>query len=1515
MSQIGSPPSETGSLAAFLVSTLPDSERQLLRAGAVLRYITRDLAKLTTGNAAAADRLVKHPLLQAARTGRGAEAWTMPDPLRRALLREWDGAASAWERISRLGDELESIYASLATDATRADGLKRLEAMFERALKRKAVAVGSAHDLLRLLDEWPVNENSESRALRDKLTPRLRRHSRALRDREATEGYFKRDFERRVVKLLLDDGDRWLLHLHAPGGRGKSMFLKNLLGRNCPRRDIPVAWIDFDHIDRLGVNTTQPWRLLLTLARQLDTQLPHSPFQYMLGSYGHLRAALHAEALPRQGSALAIEEEGQVDELVLQAATEVPRKFRTELATALDKGLVIIAVDTVENVQHADGANLDQVLAALAEVRHGGGAGIGDLGVPGLRVIVSGRFDLGSEVVVADGSLHPRSAEFREHFLGPKTERTSVSSINVLLGKQSISLELPPFSEAEASHYLAKLKLPEDVAQAIIRRSSGNALKLALFREYVEQRPSVTAEEIDSWQSVELAYLVTRVVDRIADGLVQWMLRWGALLKVLTKEGVDQIIWPALEELVEHGGRYDDASTDKMPTPGPGVVRWRLPSTFDVTRPSAADEAWAKLLRYAARSSWVSTIEDIPNALVFHPEVRDPLRNLLRSEGNPVFDDIHRRAFAYWQGVAPGASGRARAEALRGMIFHAYELASDPSYGDSVWSSLLNDRSLSRSDRSEVSDELLAVAARLKESGRDLPSLDALGLAHLERGEQLVHEACAGGRSVDEAALSTHRYGITPGIRISEARRATFLDAAMDLTLGLVEEAWKDLDTALHHPESAHRRAQASLELIAKWAQRLTPPAEAIKTARLLADATVDSQLFQTAALPLARGLLATEKWTQALEVAQQAEAAELVARALVGLGRANEVLVSPSSPTLQRAEAALLDLRPARALRELVDGTGRAVSEVAGPTVSLLRGEAHALRRENDPARAALSEAASGSDPVVALEATLFLARLMAVTGDRQLAVAILMRSPQRPDPVANIRAQALVAVVNRDEISAGSDRTIRDAYDALARLAWVPPSVRVELEVARLCVLGPEPEFLEDLAQALGVIDGAAARLRALRWLAEVPAPRVPHDVSLARPLRSLTDVVLDPRETAATLLLARAELERVLGDELRAREVLDILSTFEVDDSEPLRLSVEDARHRLAEDATGWVSFVLDTDHDLEFTPSSPDDAMVVQISAVDDGSVLVVESRLAGLDGERVEVSDPLLKDGPYALAGASDAIFEVLGNGLALPSVDERLLSMAEPVLQLDIRDDAAARWPWELARPFGHPLIPINRRGCVIRAARRTARTRSKGHVASPEAYVAVLNDRKTFSHVTNLLMELYGALSRAVPGTPYELMAGASLSHPNRRIVHLVADPVERRRGPALELTSGDHLTPERLATAIDPRLPTLLILDLVLAPSGSLAAEQLMLANDFCWNLVRNAPDLSVLCGVFTDSGDHLDRLQLLLDGLRDARPLSDVVGRLQRFSFESHSPYLRDCYSLSTDAPQQVFHLGGG
>jgi hypothetical protein len=252
------------------------------------------------------------------------------------------------------------------------------------------------------------------------------------------------------------------------------------------------------------------------------------------------------------------------------------------------------------------------------------------------------------------------------------------------------------------------------------------------------------------------------------------------------------------------------------------------------------------------------------------------------------------------------------------------------------------------------------------------------------------------------------------------------------------------------------------------------------------------------------------------------------------------------------------------------------------------------------------------------------------------------------------------------------------------------------------------------------------------------------------------------------------------------------------------------------------------------------------------------------------------------------------------------------------VLALEIHDDVAARWPWELAQLGGHRLLPsLSAGGTMVRTGGRFP-IQGDDWVFSPQVYVGLLNERKDRGDLVGLLQDLYGRTAELVLGQPFDLIEkGLAGPWPDVRLVHLVATPVERRRAPALQLSSEDHLTPERLARALDRLQPTLLILDLVLQSSDSEAAEQLMLANAFCWHVVRNADDLSVLCGTFGGGNDRLEHLQLLVDGLREGRPLGGLVGDLQRHQAMlpgGRNP-LRDCVSLTTDAVHRRFQLGRG
>jgi len=99
------------------------------------------------------------------------------------------------------------------------------------------------------------------------------------------------------------------------------------------------------------------------------------------------------------------------------------------------------------------------------------------------------------------------------------------------------------------------------------------------------------------------------------------------------------------------------------------------------------------------------------------------------------------------------------------------------------------------------------------------------------------------------------------------------------------------------------------------------------------------------------------------------------------------------------------------------------------------------------------------------------------------------------------------------------------------------------------------------------------------------------------------------------------------------------------------------------------------------------------------------------------------------------------------------------------------------------------------------------------------------------------------------------------------------------------------------------------------VLSPSDYDAAEQLMIANAFCWHLVRNAPEVSVLCGVFGGANDRLGSLRQLTAHLLAGDTLAATVGDLQRNRplLPGGRHPLRVFVSLSTATPHQRFRVG--
>ena len=141
-------------------------------------------------------------------------------------------------------------------------------------------------------------------------------------------------------RLLAGQGPR-VLHLHAPGGRGKTMELRWLIARQLvPERRpadgpfgagrVPCVKLDFDFLDPVNA-TRNPWLVLLEAAAQLNQQLPEAAFNEFLEQYGWATPLLRRRNTDSSRVAAASKRlAGQRDRL----ADTVPRRFAKRLAEA-----------------------------------------------------------------------------------------------------------------------------------------------------------------------------------------------------------------------------------------------------------------------------------------------------------------------------------------------------------------------------------------------------------------------------------------------------------------------------------------------------------------------------------------------------------------------------------------------------------------------------------------------------------------------------------------------------------------------------------------------------------------------------------------------------------------------------------------------------------------------------------------------------------------------------------------------------------------------------------------------------------------------------------------------------------------------------------------------------------------------------------------------------------------------------------------------------------------------------
>lgn len=637
------------SLADVQRLLLPESWQRALRVCAASEVLTTDLfdsvlRRYAQPEAPQLADLAKQGLIEA--LSGTPTRWRVPRAEATRWMRDWNvgqSGTNSGSKLVHLETELADWYAEhndrneqlrhlLVADTQRAVSLFRQ--MFGDADDKRDFA--RCQDLLEVLGD----HNRITFAGPDVSELRLDRAG-YLR----TRLYWSVDYSRsaqyltppglgeRTERLLSDSGPR-VWQLYAPGGTGKTVQLQWLVARYCvtPSIDIPCARIDFDVVDPVNL-TRYPWLLLLEVADQLDRRWPRRAFERLdrFLSYRSLARRLTSELTREAASGLG----GLPSKDVERQVTEIfVRRFNR---AAAGRPIVLI-VDTLEEIMLGGAGDPGRLLRLLADL-------VRDC--PALRLILAGRYDLRELAPQTMAALEPAE-----------------------------SVELRDFTPDQVKAYLGKIRGIGDPAlqDAVVLRTGGQPFLVALFADVIGEHPEISPSELARQRDPATQLLIDRVIRRIANPDVRWLVRYGVVPRRLRFHDVATIMRPFMARGRSGPSSWDDPRTDQHHLSGYDDI---FPFGTSPRDEAELTAVWQRLLSYAAERSWVSPADE-GQSVVFHPNVRGPMRDLISHR--PVFRELHetfRRRFEQLAEESP----LNRSAYLREAVYHRVQVA-DPGAAD-----------------------------------------------------------------------------------------------------------------------------------------------------------------------------------------------------------------------------------------------------------------------------------------------------------------------------------------------------------------------------------------------------------------------------------------------------------------------------------------------------------------------------------------------------------------------------------------------------------------------------------------------------------------------------------------------------------------------------------------------------------------------------------------------------------------------------------------------------------------
>ena len=515
--------------------------------------------------------------------------------------------------------ELEVLRHTLPIDPEAGRAL--FTRLFDAADERFRMPL--CEDLVSMLAEHAPAEDRKSHDLARDRRVYLNARIRFADDYYGTLRYLQRStLQRKLIEHLGPDAKRWILQLLAPGGMGKTMLVRWLVARHCVPERILCARFDFDDVP-FGA-AVRPWEVLLRLLEQLNVQVPEAGLSYLVSETAGLVERVARSRVPADKS------EAAMDEKELAAIAENVVQRAESLFTELSLGPVVFLLDTTEDALFRNKGDLRAVVGTLARLH---------AACPAVRVILSGRRRLGREVDEPLGTL-------------------SVGT----------------FGKREATKYLAQRGLRGDPrVDAMVERCDGVPFKLSLMADLVRGNEDITAEDIRNTPTIDVVYLVERVLKRIQDPAVRWIVRYGALAKELDREFLEEVVLPYVAHALagELPADLDDPSLDDQFLPE-GLRDAQLFAPDAGARHVAIDELWQSLCRYASSSAWIRPVSGGSRALSFHELVRVPMRSLVAR--HEIHDRLHEAAARHYETKARSlADPDERLLAQRQVCFHLFQ--------------------------------------------------------------------------------------------------------------------------------------------------------------------------------------------------------------------------------------------------------------------------------------------------------------------------------------------------------------------------------------------------------------------------------------------------------------------------------------------------------------------------------------------------------------------------------------------------------------------------------------------------------------------------------------------------------------------------------------------------------------------------------------------------------------------------------------------------------------------------